>query len=399
MSTTDHSPATTARYPFNSTVGLRLSDEYDRVRKQNGLVLVRLAYGEPAWLVTRADDARQVLGDRRFSRSDAVNHDEPRASEGRPGRGLIEMDPPRHTRVRAVVARAFTVRQVERMRPQIRARVAKLLDAVEATGHGADLVSQLAVPLPMSVLCQLLGAPETDFPRLRAWAEALMMTNTLPAAAFDTHYEEFRAYIRELMDRHRAAPRDDLMTALIEAETSDDPLFDTEVEQLCLCLLLAGSVAPATQIANFVYTLLNHPAQLALLRADPTLVPQAVEELLRFVQLRLGSLHPRYATTDVEVGGTLVRAGTPVLVDLGGANHDPTRYEDPDTLDITREDITHVAFGHGFHHCVGAPLGRVECQEVLRALFTRFPGLHVSGDITWMTEATLWGPRVLPVGW
>ncbi|MEU9979039.1 cytochrome P450 [Streptomyces sp. NPDC051014] len=380
-------------------MGLRLSEKYESARNQDGLVRVSLAYGESAWLITRAEDVRQVLSDRRFSRSEAVKHDEPRATEGRPGRGLIEMDPPRHTRIRAVVARAFTARQVEKMRPRIRARVATLLDGVEATPQPADLVSQLAVPLPMFVVCELLGAPEADFARLRAWGEALMMTNSLPAAQFDAAYDEFRAYIRTLLQIRRTAPRDDLMTALVESETSENPLFDVEVEQLCLCLLLAGSVAPASQIANFAYTLLTHPDQLALLRENPALLPNAVEELLRFVQLRLGSLHPRYATTDVEVGGTLVRAGTPVLVDLGGANHDPARYENADVLDITRENITHVAFGHGFHHCVGAPLGRVECQEALGALITRFSDLHIVGDIPWMMESTLWGPRVLPVGW
>jgi cytochrome P450 len=392
-------PESSAAYPFNAPIGLRLSAEYEHVRARAGLARVQLAYGEPAWLVTRHVDARSVLSDRRFGRSESTLHDEPRATKGRAGRGLIAMDPPQHTWVRAAVARAFTVRQVESMRPWVRSLVAVYLDRMHASGRSADLVSQLAIPLPLAVLRRLLGAPEADFPQLRAWSEALLMSNSLPTEEFEANFEAFRAYVRELIRSHREDPRDDLITLLIDGGRDKTPLSDHEMEQLCLCLQLAGSVSPSSQIANFAYTLLQHPDQFALLREDPDLVPNAVEELLRFVQLRIGSLHPRYARADVEVGGTLVRAGEAVLVDLGAANHDPAQFENPDVLDVTRQGIKHVAFGHGFHHCVGAPLGRVELQEVLTALITRCPELAIAGEVTWKMEASLWGPRTLPVGW
>ncbi|MFY4723083.1 cytochrome P450 [Streptomyces sp. LaBMicrA B280] len=396
MTATDHAPLA---YPFNSGQDLDLSEAYERARDTPGLLRVRMPYGEPAWLATRYADARLVLGDQRFSRALSLDHDEPRASEGRRDSGILSMDPPDHTRLRSLVAKAFTVRQVEKLRPQVRELTASLLDAMEAVGPPVDLVDRYALPIPVAVICRLLGVPERDRPQFRVWSDAALSTSSLTAAEFDRNREELRAYMAELIAAHRADPRDDLMTALIEARDHGDRLSELELVDLCVGILVAGHETTATQIPNFVLTLLDHPQALARLRADPSLITQAIEELLRFVPLGSGAGQARYAKEDIEVGGTLVRAGEPVLVAIGAANRDALRFTEAGALDITRGGNAHLGFGHGVHHCLGAPLARLELQEAIGALVARFPRLHLAGDITWKTEMLVRGPRVMPVGW
>lgn len=399
VTTADETPIA---YPFNRPCGLRLAEEYEQTRGQSGLLRVRLPYGEPAFLVTRYEDARLVLSDRRFSRAVAIDRDEPRQSEGRVISGILNiltMDPPDHTRLRSLVAKAFTVRQVEKLRPGVRRLCGELLDDMEASGQPADLVGGYALPLPISVICRLLGVPTEDRARFGVWSDAALSTSSLTAAEFDANMEELRAYIKELVAAHRREPRGDLMTALINARDDGDRLSEPELVDLCIGILVAGYETTVVQLPNFVLTLLENPAQLAALRADPALLPGAVEELLRFVPVSVGAERARYATVDVMVGGTLVAAGTPVLVALGAANRDPLRFTAPGTLEITRQRNQHVGFGHGVHHCLGAPLGRLELQEALGALIYRFPRLHMAGDIVWRTTKLLRGPRVMPVGW
>ncbi|WP_225100047.1 cytochrome P450 [Streptomyces sp. CoH27] len=386
-------------YPFNSSQELALSDAYERARDTPGLLRVQLPYGEPAWLATRYADARLVLGDQRFSRALGLEHDEPRASEGRRDSGILSMDPPDHTRLRSLVAKAFTVRQVEKLRPQIRELTSALLDEMAEAGPPVDLVDRYALPIPVAVICRLLGVPEEDRPRFRTWSDAALSTSSLTAEEFDRNREELRAYMAQLITAHRERPRDDLMTALIEARDQGDRLSELELVDLCVGILVAGHETTATQIPNFVLTLLDHPETLSRLRAEPTLITSAIEELLRFVPLGSGAGQPRYAKEDIEVGGTLVRAGEPVLVAVGAANRDALRFSAAGTLDITRSGNAHLGFGHGVHHCLGAPLARLELQEAIGALVARFPRLHVAGDITWKTEMLVRGPRVMPVDW
>ncbi|GAA3374141.1 cytochrome P450 [Streptomyces racemochromogenes] len=392
--------STPLSYPFNTAEGLRLAEEYERVRGLPGLLRVRMPYGEEAWLVTRYADARLVLGDARFSRAAAAARDEPRQSEGRGGSGILGMDPPDHTRLRSLVAKAFTVRQVEKLRPQVRALTAELLDELEAAGPPVDLVDRFALPVPVAVICRLLGVPVEDRPRFRVWSDAALSTSSLTAEEFGANLEELRGYMAGLIELHRRQPRDDLMTALIEARDGDDDrLSEPELVDLCVGVLVAGHETTASQIPNFVLTLLDHPDQLALLRRDPGLIAPAVEELLRFVPLGRGASQARYATEDVEVGGTLVRAGEPVLVATGAANRDALRFTAPGVLDIRRASNQHLGFGHGVHHCLGAQLARMELQEALAALLARFPGLKVVGDVVWKTEMLVRGARVMPIGW
>ncbi|MCX4966575.1 cytochrome P450 [Streptomyces sp. NBC_00654] len=386
-------------YPFNTPEGLQLAEEYERVRERPGLLRVQMPFGEPAWLVTRYADARLVLGDQRFSRAAGIEHDEPRQSEGSRDSGILSMDPPGHTRLRSLVARAFTVRQIEKLRPQVKELTASLLDGMEAAGPPADLVDRFALPLPVGVICRMLGVPEADRPRFRVWSDNALSTSSLTAAEFDASREELRSYMAELIGLHREDPQDDLMTALIEARDDGERLTELELIDLCVAILVAGHETTASQIPNFVLTLLDHPGQMEQLRARPELIPGAVEELLRFVPLGSGAGQARYATEDIEVGGTLVRAGAPVLVAIGAANRDALRFTAPGVLDVSREGNQHLGFGHGVHHCLGAPLARLELQEALSALLTRFPGLEAAGDVTWKTQLLVRGPRVMPVRW
>ncbi|MGW1840254.1 cytochrome P450 [Streptomyces sp. BBFR2] len=396
MTTADTAPLS---YPFNTADNLSLSEVYDEARNSPGLLRVRMAYGEPAWLVTRYAEARFVLGDQRFSRALGLEHDEPRQSEGSRDSGILSMDPPEHTRLRSLVAKAFTVRQVEKLRPQVKELTGQLLDELEDAGPPADLVDRYALPIPVAVICRMLGVPVEDRPKFRAWSDAALSTSSLTAEEFNANREELRSYMRKLIEEHRSRPQDDLMTALIDARDAGDRLSELELVDLCVGILVAGHETTATQIPNFVLTLLDHPEELARLRERPELMAGAVEELLRFVPLGSGAGQPRYATEDIEVGGTLVEAGTPVLVAVGAANRDALRFSSPGTLDFTRTGNQHLGFGHGVHHCLGAPLARLELQEALGALITRFPGLHVAGDVQWKTEMLVRGPRVLPVGW
>ncbi|AEM84735.1 cytochrome P450 [Streptomyces violaceusniger] len=396
MTTAETTPLT---YPFNSSDGLALSEAYEQARNRTGLLRVRLPYGEPAWLVTRYADARLVLGDRRFSRAEALHHDEPRQSEGRRDSGILTMDPPDHTRLRTLVAKAFTVHQVEKLRPWVRRLTHDLLDDLETAGPPADLVDRYALPIPVGVICAMLGVPEEDRPRFRTWSDAALSTSSLSAEESARNTDELRAYMAGLIEAHRSSPRDDIMTSLIEARDAGDRLSELELVDLCVAILVAGHETTATQIPNFVLTLLEHPDELRRLRENPDLLNGAVEELLRFVPLGMGASQARYATEDVEVGGTLVRTGEPVLVAVGSANRDALRFDEPGILNVARPAAQHLGFGHGVHHCLGAPLARLELQEALGALITRFPELRAAGDVEWKGQMLVRGPRVMPIAW
>jgi cytochrome P450 len=386
-------------YPFNEEAGLDLNEAYAAAREAEGMVRVKMTYGEPAWLATRYADARLVLGDRRFSRAMEKEKDAPRRSPVQREGGILQMDPPDHTRLRTLVAKAFTMRRVELLRPRVVSLAAGLIADLKAAGPPADLVDRYALPIPVAVICELLGVPVADRPKFRVWSDAALSTSGLTPEEFGRNREELRDYMRGLIAEHRSRPQDDLMTALIEARDTRDRLTELELVDLCVGILVAGHETTASQIPNFVYALLDQPGQWERLCADPDLIPAAVEELLRFVPLGAGAGFARYATEDVEVGGVLVRAGEPVLVAIGAANRDRLQFDDAEGLRFDREDQHHLGFGHGVHHCLGAPLARLELQEALRALVTELPGLHLAGDIVWKTQMLVRGPRSMPIGW
>lgn len=388
----------TVTYPFNDTGSLDLDDAYRKAQQTPGMIRVRLPYGEPAWLATRYADARFVLGDKRFSRAAAGERDEPRMQAGRLTGGILSMDPPEHTRLRTLVAKAFTVRRVEELRPRAREIATGLVADMVAGGAPADLVDQFALPLPVAVICELLGVPVADRPKFRVWSDNALSTTRLTAEEFLASREELRDYMRGLIASHREQPADDLMSALIDARDSADRLTELELVDLCVGILVAGHETTASQIPNFLVTLFDHPEAMARLRAEPDLVPGAVEELMRFVPLGAGAGFPRYATEDVQVGDVLVRAGEPVVVAIGAANRDALRFTAADTLTVDRPPTQHLGFGHGVHHCLGAALARMELQEALQVLLA-LPNLHLAGDIEWKRDMIVRGPVTMPVGW
>ncbi|MDT8912393.1 cytochrome P450 [Amycolatopsis sp. PS_44_ISF1] len=396
MTTPEPGPAP---YPFDHNPGLRIAGDYARAQQRDGLLRVRLAHGEPAWLVTRYTDARRVLGDRRFSRSDAQHPGEPRTSPVRRRSGLLGVDPPDHTRLRTLITPAFTTRRIENLRPRIRRIVHEFLDRMDTTGPPADLIEHYALPIPVTVICRILGVPEKDHPRFRRWSEEALTTSGMTQPEYDTGQNELHAYMSELIHHRRRHPRPDLITTLTDAHDTGHHLSEPELVDLCVNLLVAGHETTVSQMANFVHVLLDHPAQARRLRENPALIRTAVEELLRFVPLTNAASFPRYATEDITIGGTLIHAGEPVLVASGAANHDPRHFTQPHHLDLTRTETPHLGFGHGIHHCIGAPLARLELTEALPALLTRFPHLRLTGDTTWRNQALVRGPRTMPVTW
>ncbi|MFI2645825.1 cytochrome P450 [Streptomyces sp. NPDC018610] len=366
-------------YPFEVTDELYVEPRLEQLRESEPLCPVRLPHGEAAWLVTRYEDVKTVLGDPRFSRARAVTEDEPRTRRhrGLPG-NILEFDPPEHTRLRRVVAKAFTARRVEELRVRTQAIADGLVDAMIAQGPPADLVAGFALPLPVTVICELLGVPLEDRTRFRLWSDALLSTTRFTLEEVERHVGELAAYMAGLIAERRKEPKDDLLGVMVAARDEEDRLTEDELVAMGVSVLVAGHETTASQIPNFVYTLLSHPEQLARLRADLDLVPQAVEELMRFVPLGDAGI-ARYALEDVELSGGVVRAGEPVVTSNVSANRDGAVYTCPEKLDLTRQEASHLGFGHGPHHCLGAQLARMELRVTLSTLLTRLPGLRLAG--------------------
>ncbi|XTZ16954.1 cytochrome P450 [Micromonospora echinospora] len=390
-------------YPFSPPDRLNLDPRYAELRRDEPLVRVQLPYGEPAWLATRHADVRMVLGDPRFSRAASAGRDEPRNVPEQRESGILGMDPPEHTRLRRVVAKAFTARRVEQLRPGTRRFAGELVDGMLAAGAPADLVAHLATPLPIRVICDLLGVPFADQDRFHTWSEAIVSTTALSPERAQEYVDNLLGYMAGLVEQRRTTPTDDLIGAMVRMRDSDgDRLSEDELVRLAAGLLAAGHETTVNQIPNLVYVLLTNPEQWARLCAEPGLVPSAVEELMRFVPLGATAAFPRYATEDVEVGGVLVRAGEPVVVSIHSANRDERVFTDADQIDLAHPVNPHVAFGHGVHHCVGAQLARMELQVVLETLVERTPGLRLAvpePELTWKTGLLVRGLTSLPVSW
>ena len=350
--------------------------------------------------------AEAILRDRRFSPSPvhargyqppSYPKGDPRA--GLPGADLLTLDPPDHTRIRRLVSGAFTPRAIDGLEPWIRDVTGRLLESADAAGF--DLIDALAFPLPIAVICRLLGVPPQDQVLFRAWGHDVAATlepQTLRAAEEDPHSAELAltAYLGDLVRERRAAPDDSLLSALIAAGEDDDRLSPDELVATALLLLVAGFETTVNLIGNGVVALLGEPSQWERLREEPALIPAAVEELLRYdspVQLT-----SRIATEDVDVDGTVIRKGTPVMVAIGGANRDPEVFSDPDCLRVDRPNAArHLSFSFGMHHCLGAPLARMEGRVALEELTRRHPQLRLAGTPVRRPLLVLRGFESVPV--
>jgi cytochrome P450 len=363
---------------------------YGRARERAPLARMPVPGLGAMWVFTRYEGARAMLGDPRFELSAASYMRPDVPADCLPYmRTMQEMDGPEHARLRGLVAPAFTARRAAKFRPRIEPIVAKLLDALP--GGEADLVRDFARPLPIEVICELAGIPEQDRPRWREYGAAVAAGS---GEGFAAAIPGIMRGAKEAVARRRAEPGDDLISDLVRAE-GGDRLGDTELVTLVWHLVLAGQT-PANLIANAVAALFAHPDQLAALRAEPELMPGAVEELTRWCGPQLLSI-PRYAREDVELYGTLIRKGDPVTAALAGANRDPRVFTDPDRLDLRRVPAAHLGFAHGPHFCLGAAPARVQTELALTALLRRFPALAPAAPPQRALDPGTWRLESLPV--
>ncbi|MEC4020189.1 cytochrome P450 [Streptomyces sp. H27-D2] len=392
--------------PFQHTDALEFDPLLDRLRVEAPIARIRMPFGEgDAWLVTSHQDVRTVTTDRRFSRAAVIGQDFPRMTPDpiAQSESINLMDPPAHSRLRRLVAKGFNNRHVEQMRPKTQRIVDAMLDEMTEHGGPADAVEFLAARLPLMTICEMLAVPEDDRPRLRRWAMAMMSTGTRDREAAAEGKAGLRAYFAELTALRRREPGDDLLSTLAQARVGEEFLDEQEVAVMGMLLLVTGHDTSTYEISNIVYTLLTRPDQLAKLRARPERLPQAIEELLRFIPFRQGVGIPRIATEDVEIGGLTVRAGETVHVSYLTANRDEDVFERPEELDLDREAAaSHMTFGYGTHHCLGAHLARMELQVAIGTLFTRFPELRLAvplDQVRW-DNGSIWRyPQALPVSW
>jgi cytochrome P450 len=405
---TDMEQASTAcplprKYPF-SRHRLEQDPLYAQLRQEEPVCRIQLPYGPPAWLVTTHQLAKAVLADSRFSREATIGRDTPRYVPVDPGQvpeSMLSMDPPRHTRIRQLVGRALTARRVEQFRPRVRQIASGLIDDMDAAGAPADLVESFSFPLPSTVICELLGIPWEDRDTFRGWADGTVSTAAVTPEEQQNCYLHLAGYLAGQFEQRRSHPGDDLLTWLVQARDEQDRLTEGELLFLGMALLVGGYETTARQITNMVYMLLTHPQQLGELRSRPELLPTAVDELLRFIAFGT-AVNPRIATTDVQVGDILVRAGEPVLCANGSANNDESVFSDPGELDLARHPNPHLAFGHGPHVCIGAQLARLELQVSLEAILSRLPGLRIAvpeSDLAWETQSLMRGLTAFPVRW
>jgi cytochrome P450 len=358
------------------------------VRELGAVHPVTLADGHDAWLVVGYDEARTALNDARLSKDMHAAQATGGAvvAEGLPGpsfaRHMLSVDPPDHSRLRRLVSAAFTPRRVEELRPRVQAIVDDLLDAVAAAGPDAriDLVTAYAFPLPFTVICELLGVPEPDRADLGRGLTAMLVPTLTPAeyARAKEASDSVVAMLEALVDGKQAEPGSDLVSGLITARDGDEHLSTQELLSTIFQLIVAGHDTTASLIGNSVVALLEHPEQLDQLRADPAKLAVAVEELLRYDAPVPHSTF-RYAVAPMDIGGVTIPAGAQVIISLAAACRDRGRFADPDELDISRAESRHLAFGHGIHHCLGAPLARMEGQLALGSLLRRFPELRLAG--------------------
>ncbi len=358
--------------------------------------------GRVVWLVSGYENVRQMIVDQRFSRALAVAPGHARQGFEVFAAGSINgMDPPGHTRLRKLVASAFTARRVEALRPGVASIVSELIDAILDQPRPVDLVPGFSLPLPARVICEMLGVPPDDIEQFHAWSDAVMGDWQRDSGEIMAALVELYGYFGRLIEIKRAHPADDMMSALIAAHDDADRLSEEELTVMCCTLLIGGHETTANQINLSLLLLFDHPGEVAKLRANQKLIPGAVEELLRYA--RLGGLAPaRVTKEDVAIGGITIPAGEEVIPLYATANRDPSVFTDPDRFDVTRDAASHLAFGAGVHHCLGAQLARVELQEAFRGLIGRLPGLRLAvpaSELEFKPGMAIHSLRELPVLW
>ncbi|WP_095981672.1 cytochrome P450 family protein [Melittangium boletus] len=379
---------------------------YARMRQEAPVVRVVDPYFKlPVWVVSRYKDAVELLRDSRFTKDQSKLPEDSLPRQMRNdtmaalNRHMLMADPPDHTRLRTLVSKAFTPRRVEALRPRVTAITERLLDGVKKQGS-VDLLSAFAFPLPVTVIAEMLGVPAEDQARFHEWTTLIVNPpldgdlGPLRAAGM-----QFLLYFRDLMEKRRSDPRDDLLTALVSAEEQGDRLTTEELVGMLFLLLVAGHETTVNLIGNGVWALLRHPEQLERLRKNPALIESAVEEMLRY-RGPVETTTQRWAPQDLEFHGQVIPQGETIIASLLAADHDPEQFPEPERFDITREPNRHIAFGFGIHFCLGAPLARLEASIAIPLLLERLPQLRLAVDedaLQWREGILVHGMKQLPV--
>ncbi|MFY0529028.1 cytochrome P450 family protein [Archangium gephyra] len=380
---------------------------YARLREEAPVFRIKVPGNEVGWLVTRYEDVAQVLKHGGISK-DRLGSMTPEQQAKLPWffkfftplvQNMLSRDPPDHTRLRALVHKAFTPRLIERLRSRVQTLSDELLDAAARKGS-MDLVAEYAFLLPVTIIAEMLGVPPGDYRKFQHWSNRLVsntdMTDVLlsiPSVVM------FTRYLRKLIAQRRTSLGDDLLSALIQAEEAGDKLTPDELVSMAFLLLVAGHETTVNLISGGTLALLQHPEQLERLRKEPALIEPAVEELLRYASPVEISTE-RIAREDITVSGVTIPRGDLVFAVLASANRDERQFKDPNTLDLGREPNKHVSFGLGIHYCLGAPLARLEGQIAIQTLVNRFPNLRLATpaeSLKWRTGVLMRGPKKLPV--
>ncbi|GAA5078337.1 hypothetical protein HNP84_009554 [Thermocatellispora tengchongensis] len=402
---------TTAQFPFPPTSPEKAHEQMRRIREDRPMTQVQYAFGGKVWAIHRHAAVKQMLEDRRFVRkpfaTGAMEVPYPVQFPDFLKTTMQFADPPEHTRLRRLVAKAFTMRRVELLREKTRRFAEDLLDAMERKGPPADLVRDYTLQVPILVLSELLGVPAADRDKFTAWSQVMLATNGLSEQELAEHGAALYTYLVELIAARRAEPADDLLSALATAREKDDSLTDEEILPIAMLLLVAGFDNTANFATQGVLALLRNPDQLRVFLADiDGVAPTLADEVLRHGGFALGNdvegsagLVPFVATEDVEIDGQLVRAGECVMADISTANHDENAFADPERFDVTRSPNPHLTLSHGLHHCLGASLARMEMQVIIGSVFRRFPGLALAGEESYATDFLTAGMSSLPVTW
>ncbi|MEV8436625.1 cytochrome P450 [Actinosynnema sp. NPDC051121] len=378
-----------------------------RLREQAAASQIVLPRGTRAWLVTRYEEARSALADPRFSKHyerfpevmahNQIGGNEPTKFDESLVQHMLNMDPPHHTRLRKLVTKAFTARRIEQLRPRVQEITDRLLDAAGEKGH-VDLVDALAFPLPITVICEMLDVPLDERDEFRVWSNVLVSGGGSDPSVLQNAGAQMAGYLAKLVEHKRANPGEDIFSALVHADDGGDRLDQMELIAMAFLLLVAGHETTVNLIANGVFHLMRHPEQLEKLRADRSRLPGAVEEVLRF-ESPVNQATFRYTSEDVELGDVVIPKDSVVVVSLSGANRDGSRFPDADRFDVTRHAAGHLAFGHGIHYCLGAPLARIEGEIAIGTLLDRFD-VEPAADpdaLPWREGTLIRGLEALPV--
>ncbi|EWC64617.1 putative cytochrome P450 hydroxylase [Actinokineospora spheciospongiae] len=389
-------------YPFHRPSAIEVPPLYEKLREEDPVAKVSLPSGDEGYVVSRYEDAKLVLSDLRFSRAATVEPGAPKLTHVTPPpNSLFTLDPPEHTRLRKLVAAEFTNRRVREMRPRIQQLTDDLLDEMAKGDGHADLNVALAFPMPVAVICELLGVPFEDREKFRNWSNAIVALTTMTEEQMMAERLAMAGYIWELVQRKRAEPGSDLLSALITAHDDDNSLDEGELVIMAMTLLVAGHETTVSMIGACVLTILRQPHLRDVVDNHPEKIGALVEELLRVNPIGDGG-PIRITLEDVEVAGTVIPKGSAVMAAVASGNRDDRRYLNPTEVDVDRENSQHLAFGHGVHFCLGANLARLELEIAIRSVFERFPTLRLDTELDALRMKSgmmVHGLESLPVTW